>query len=555
MFNVPRGTQIHLFMKLFKGNIIDVFNREIIPGELIVDNGIIQEIRKINEKVDYYILPGFVDSHVHIESSMLTPVAFARQAVKHGTVAAVCDPHEIANVCGIEGISFMIENGNSSKMKLFFGAPSCVPATDFETNGAEITKYDIKYLFEKYPVKIALLSEVMNFPGVIHSERDIMEKIKISKSFNKKIDGHAPGLKGEDLIKYVQAGIETDHECTSYREAEDKIKAGMKIIIREGSAAKNFGELIPLIRYYPEKIMFCTDDFHPDDLIKGHINQLVKKSYDLGYDLYDIIRASSVNPILHYGLPVGLLRKNDKADFIIVNNLKEWEIIDTMIDGKSSKSFDEENAEKATRHVNNFRRTMIDIASLKVKPESKNIRVITTKDKELYTGENIVVPKIEDGYVVTDTVRDILKLVVLSRYDNRKPKIGFVQGFGLKEGAVASSIAHDSHNIICLGVKDEDITGAVRGIIKHQGGIVAVNNNKIFELPLNIGGLMTDSAPGKVAADYSKVNSLLKEWGCMLNAPVMTLSFLSLLVIPELKLSDMGLFDVGQFKYVDLFHE
>ncbi|MFW6218560.1 MAG: adenine deaminase [Bacteroidota bacterium] len=542
-------------MKLFKGNIIDVFNREIIPGELIVDNGIIQEIRKINEKVDYYILPGFVDSHVHIESSMLTPVAFARQAVKHGTVAAVCDPHEIANVCGIEGISFMIENGNSSKMKLFFGAPSCVPATDFETNGAEITKYDIKYLFEKYPVKIALLSEVMNFPGVIHSERDIMEKIKISKSFNKKIDGHAPGLKGEDLIKYVQAGIETDHECTSYREAEDKIKAGMKIIIREGSAAKNFGELIPLIRYYPEKIMFCTDDFHPDDLIKGHINQLVKKSYDLGYDLYDIIRASSVNPILHYGLPVGLLRKNDKADFIIVNNLKEWEIIDTMIDGKSSKSFDEENAEKATRHVNNFRRTMIDIASLKVKPESKNIRVITTKDKELYTGENIVVPKIEDGYVVTDTVRDILKLVVLSRYDNRKPKIGFVQGFGLKEGAVASSIAHDSHNIICLGVKDEDITGAVRGIIKHQGGIVAVNNNKIFELPLNIGGLMTDSAPGKVAADYSKVNSLLKEWGCMLNAPVMTLSFLSLLVIPELKLSDMGLFDVGQFKYVDLFHE
>lgn len=555
MFNVPRGTQIHLFMKLFKGNIIDVFNREIIPGELIVDNGIIQEIRKINEKVDYYILPGFVDSHVHIESSMLTPVAFARQAVKHGTVAAVCDPHEIANVCGIEGISFMIENGNSSKMKLFFGAPSCVPATDFETNGAEITKYDIKYLFEKYPDKIALLSEVMNFPGVIHSERDIMEKIKISKSFNKKIDGHAPGLKGEDLIKYVQAGIETDHECTSYREAEDKIKAGMKIIIREGSAAKNFGELIPLIRYYPEKIMFCTDDFHPDDLIKGHINQLVKKSYDLGYDLYDIIRASSVNPILHYGLPVGLLRKNDKADFIIVNNLKEWEIIDTMIDGKSSKSFDEENAEKATRHVNNFRRTMIDIASLKVKPESKNIRVITTKDKELYTGENIVVPKIEDGYVVTDTVRDILKLVVLSRYDNRKPKIGFVQGFGLKEGAVASSIAHDSHNIICLGVKDEDITGAVRGIIKHQGGIVAVNNNKIFELPLNIGGLMTDSAPGKVAADYSKVNSLLKEWGCMLNAPVMTLSFLSLLVIPELKLSDMGLFDVGQFKYVDLFHE
>ncbi len=544
-----------MFMKLFKGNIIDVFNREIIPGELIVDNGIIQEIRKINEKVDYYILPGFVDSHVHIESSMLTPVAFARQAVKHGTVAAVCDPHEIANVCGIEGISFMIENGNSSKMKLFFGAPSCVPATDFETNGAEITKYDIKYLFEKYPDKIALLSEVMNFPGVIHSERDIMEKIKISKSFNKKIDGHAPGLKGEDLIKYVQAGIETDHECTSYREAEDKIKAGMKIIIREGSAAKNFGELIPLIRYYPEKIMFCTDDFHPDDLIKGHINQLVKNTYDLGYDLYDIIRASSVNPILHYGLPVGLLRKNDKADFIIVNNLKEWEIIDTMIDGESSKSFDEEKAEKATRHVNNFRRTMIDIASLKVKPEGKNIRVITTKDKELYTGENIVVPKIEDGYVVTDTVRDILKLVVLSRYDNRKPKIGFVQGFGLKEGAVASSIAHDSHNIICVGVKDEDITSAVRGIIKHQGGIVAVNNNKIFELPLNIGGLMTDSAPGKVAADYSKVNSLLKEWGCMLNAPVMTLSFLSLLVIPELKLSDMGLFDVGQFKYVDLFHE
>ncbi len=531
---------------LISGNIVDVLNSIIFPGTLSIFNGKITEIQKENKKYDNYIIPGFIDSHIHIESSMLCPAEFARIAVIHGTVAVVSDPHEIANVMGIEGVKYMIEDSKRVPLKFYFGAPSCVPATEFETSGAVLDSEKVEELLKMDEIKY--LSEVMSFPGVINEDVEIMKKIKAAEILGKPIDGHAPGLSGKDLRKYIDAGITTDHECFSYQEAEEKIKLGMKIIIREGSAARNFEELIPLIEKYPEKCMFCSDDKHPDDLMKSHINGLVKRATEKGFDLMNVLKVACVNPVKHYKLDVGMLQKDDDADLLIINNLNDFNILKTYINGELVAENGKALIPKQKPIIiNNFK-------TEKKKPEDfvfpfkkGKINVIEALDGQLITNKLIEIPKIENRNIVSDIERDILKITVVNRYQNTKPAIGFIKNFGLKKGAIASSVAHDSHNIIVVGVSDELICKAVNLIIENKGGICAVSENEESILPLPIAGIISNEDYRTVADKYSKLDKMAEEFGSKLLSPFMTLSFMALLVIPKLKLSDKGLFDGEKF--------
>ena len=538
------------------GNIVDVVEGRIYPGKIFIRNGVIIGIKR--EKVGGYanfILPGFIDSHIHIESSMLPPGIFAKQAVRFGTVATISDPHEIANVCGIEGIKYMIEEGERTPFKFFFGAPSCVPATAFETSGAKIDAKDIEFVFKNF--NITYLSEMMNFPGVINEVPDVIAKIDVAKKFGYPIDGHCPGLRGEDLKKYISKGITTDHESLSRDEAEEKILNQMKILIREGSAAKNFDALMPLLGKYPHMVMFCSDDLHPFELQKGHINLLVKKAVGVGYDLFDVLRAVSLNPVVHYQIPVGLLRVGDDADFIIVDNLEDFNVLETYIQGKLVANKNGTTFEiETTRLINNFNIGFITKEQLNLYvTSSKKIRVIEAIDGSLATNSIVEEAKVEDGFAISDPERDILKIVVVNRYSTSAPSIGFVKGFGLKKGALATSVAHDSHNIIALGVSDEVIVRAVNLIIESKGGMAFVDDNKEEVLPLPIAGLMSDLPVERVSEVYLKIEEAVKNAGSKLTSPLMTLSFMSLLVIPSLKISDRGLFDVDKFQFTSLFVE
>ena len=534
------------------GNVVDIINEEIFPATITVKNGKITDIQKDESKnYDNYILPGFVDAHVHIESSMLTPSEFARIAVTHGTVATVSDPHEIANVLGISGIQFMIDNGHQTMFKFNFGAPSCVPATTFETAGATIDVEDIKELLANKEIKY--LSEMMNYPGVLFEFPDVMEKIQIALDSNKPIDGHAPGLKGKDAEKYIKAGISTDHECFSIDEAKEKISYGMKVLIREGSAAKNFEELHSLIDTNKDMIMFCSDDKHPDDLVKGHINLLVKRALEYGHSLFDVLKVAIKNPIEHYNLDVGMLRVGDNADFIVVDNLNDFNILKTFINselvalnGKPLLSIGDNLA------PNNFNTGNKNVEDFRVIADKNQIRVIEAIEGQLITNEIIAEAKIENENIVSDIDNDILKIAVVNRYEDKQPAIGFVKNFGLKRGAIASSIAHDSHNIIAVGTNDEDLTTAVNSIIENKGGIVVVDENNIDVLPLPVAGLMTYEDGYEVAKKYSELNRKVKELGSEMNAPFMTLSFMALLVIPKIKLSDRGLFNGEKFEFINL---
>ncbi len=538
------------------GNIVDVVNNDIFYGKLEIKDGKISAVKKISAKKDgeEYILPGFIDAHIHIESSMLIPYEFSRIALAHGTVATVSDPHEIANVMGVDGVRYMITNAEHSPLKFYFGAPSCVPATSFETAGAEITAEDIEALFLEHDLKY--LAEMMNYPGVLGRTDLVMDKIAVAKKFNKVIDGHAPGLRGEDAAHYIAAGISTDHECFTKEEALDKLKHGMKILIREGSAAKNFDALISLVDEFPNEIMFCSDDKHPDDLEIGHINDLVKRAFKLELDKMNVLRCACVNPVLHYDLEVGLLQQGDEADFIVVDNLDQLTVLKTVIDGELV-------AEKGTVFlpeisfdaINNFSSLPKKESDFRVEPRSMKKRVIVALDGQLITEEITVIPKIENGFVVSDTEQDILKIALVNRYTNEIPVIGFIKNFGLKEGAIASSVAHDSHNIIAVGVSDEEICKAVNLIIQHKGGLSVVSKNENRVLPLAVAGLMSTDSWQKVSADYAKLDKMAKELGSKLRAPFMTLSFMALLVIPKFKISDKGLFDVGAFGFTDLFLE
>jgi adenine deaminase len=539
-------------IKQISGNIVDVVRGSIFPGTLKIAQGKIARIIREAEAYSSYIIPGFIDSHIHIESSMLTPSEFARVAVIHGTVAAVCDPHEIANVMGVDGIRYMIASGDQTPFKFHWGAPSCVPATNFETSGSRV---DVSHVEELMKMEqVVCLSEVMNVPGVLQEDQTVMAKLKAAQDHNKPIDGHAPGLRGKELALYIEAGISTDHESLSKEEALEKLHLGMKIQIREGSAAKNFDELIPLAREYAESCMFCSDDKHPDDLMDGHIDGMVRRAIEHGIDRIDAVRMASLNPIRHYGLGVGLLQVGDAADFLVIDGFSSMNILKTFINGKlvagNGKTFIGES-EKGL--VNNFATPEKRLHDFAIKAKNRKVHIIQAHDGQLVTGHLVDVPKVVDGHLVSDSERDILKMTVVNRYEDAPPSLGFIKGFGLKRGAIASSVVHDSHNIISVGTNDKGICRAINAIIRNKGGISVVDDDMEKVLPLPIAGIMSDSSYEEVSRSYSEVDRLSKTLGSRLNAPFMTLSFMALLVIPEIKLGDRGLFDVGRFELIDLF--
>lgn len=546
------------------GNLVDVHQEKIYPATIIVEGGrIISIISNIEYQTSNYLLPGFIDSHVHIESSMLVPSEFARLAVVHGTVATVSDPHEIANVCGMAGVEFMIENGKTVPFKFNFGAPSCVPATAFETAGAALNSADVEKLLNRADIKY--LSEMMNFPGVLNGDKEVMKKIAAAHRLGKPVDGHAPGLRGALAKQYIGAGISTDHECFTKEEALDKLQKGMKILIREGSAAKNFDALIDLLHDFPDMIMFCSDDKHPDSLVLGHINKLCARAVAKGIDLFKVLKAACINPVLHYKLNVGLLREGDPADFIVVKDMENFEVVKTFInaelvaeDGRSMVS-----SQRSTV-INNFTCYKKITGDFEViwKGE-KEIPVIEASDGQLITNKLSTEPTIINNTIISNPDKDIIKIVVVNRYNDAPVANAFIKNFGLKKGAIASSVAHDSHNIVAVGVDDESICRAVNLVIEKQGGISVTLpqplskgeglNPPVFEmvLPLPVGGLMSNEDGYKVAAAYTAIDKMVKEeLGSTLSAPFMTLSFMALLVIPHLKLSDKGLFDGDNFRFI-----
>lgn len=538
------------------GNLIDILQQSIYPATVWVAEGRIQQIIPDNGVYNQYILPGFIDAHVHVESAMLIPSEFARLAVVHGTVATISDPHEIANVMGVKGVEYMLENGKQVPFKFYFGAPSCVPATTFETAGATINVQDVTRLLQREEIKY--LTEMMNFPGVLQQDPEVMAKLAAAKQVNKPIDGHAPGLRGEAARTYINAGISTDHECFTIEEALDKLQYGMHILIREGSAAKNFEALIPLLHDHPERVMFCSDDKHPDSLVAGHINDLVKRALTKGIDLFKVLRAACVNPVLHYKLETGLLRTNDAADFILINNLQDFNILATYINGKKVA----ENGQTLISSVpavpeNNFHCNLHSPDDFRVPVKDSTATIANVKVIEALDGQLITNCVIESLPVINGTInalpeKDILKMAVVNRYRPAPVALGFIRNFGLQHGAIASSVAHDSHNIIAVGVDDESLCKAINAVIEQQGGISVANQQHIDILPLPVAGLMSHLDGYTIAARYSALDQAAKALGSTLSAPFMTLSFMALLVIPHLKLSDLGLFDGDTFSFTPI---
>lgn len=536
------------------GHLIDLHDRSIQPSFVHVRRGVIERIEPADDVPDQYLLPGFVDAHVHVESSMLTPSEFARAAVVHGTVATVSDPHEIANVLGLEGIEYMIDDGDRVPFHFAFGAPSCVPATPFETSGATLGPDAVAALLDREDVPY--LSEMMNYPGAIERDPDVMAKIEAARARGKPVDGHAPGVRGEDAVRYADAGVETDHECVAIEEAREKLAAGMKIAIREGSAAKNFDELIPLMEEAPDRLMFCSDDRHPDALVAGHIDALVRRGLQRGYDRYDVLRAACVHPVEHYGLDVGLLREGDPADFIVVDDPDALTVRQTYVEGELVAEDGETRVPRVSSDViNRFEAGSVEPSAFHVEARGPQIRVITASDNQLVTGETVVDTPQEKGWAVADPERDLLKLVVVNRYEEAAPAVAFVRGFGLDKGALASTVAHDSHNVVAVGTSDASLARAINAVIDKKGGISAVAEGT-HVLPLPIAGLMSDEPHDVVARRYTRLSNFAQEQlGSSIDAPFMTLSFMALLVIPQLKLSDRGLFDGTEFEFVDVFVE
>lgn len=534
-----------------RGHLVDIHNRDIYPAEISVSDALIAKVERIAKAPDVFIMPGLIDAHIHIESSMITPGAFAMAAVKHGTIGVVSDPHEIANVLGIKGVKFMIDDAKKVPLYFWFGAPSCVPATVFETSGAVLTEKELGELLDMPEIKY--LSEMMNFPGVISGDQKVLNKISLAEKAGKPVDGHAPGLTGSDLRKYVSSGISTDHECSSLEEAEEKIALGMKILIREGSAARNLMALKELFKSNPDMLMLCSDDLHPEMLHKRHINKLVGGLISEGFNVFDVIRSVTINPLKHYNLEAGLIQEGQNADFIVVDSLKKMNVLQTWIRGKrvfynGSVKFSYKSGEV----INNFNCRKIDESELQVKNLNTDFRVIKAYDGELTTKE-FFSKSVSKNFVEADITNDILKIVVKDRYKDSKSVVGFINGFGLKKGAFASSIAHDSHNIISVGTNDKDIVCAVNEIVRLKGGLAVSYDDKIYSLQLNIGGIMTNRLCGDVAHEYEVLSDQVRQLGCIMTAPFMALSFMALLVIPQLKIGDRGLFDVSKFELVSLF--
>ena len=539
-----------------KGNYIDIRNRQIYPALVKVSDRKIAGITKLEETQQQFILPGFIDAHIHIESSMVSPAAFSQAAAVFGTVATVSDPHEIANVCGMEGIYYMIHNAKKAAVKIHFGAPSCVPATFFETAGAVISKENIKTLMQD--PDIYYLAEVMNFPGVLNNDPELLAKIAAAKAAGKPVDGHAPGLRGTAAAQYIAAGMSTDHECTTIEEALDKLAHGMKILIREGSAAKNFDALVPLFKTHPQQLMFCSDDKHPDELAKGHIDQLVVRALAAGYDLFDVLHAACLAPIGHYQLQVGDMSIGAPADFIVVEDTHAFKVLKTYINGQLVAE-NGQSLEVYTRPdlINHFNRIPVQASdfSIQVDAALSEVRVnsMVALDGQLITLSEPAILAVENGAIGTDIKQDILKIAVVNRYQEAPVSIGFIKNFGLQYGAIASSVAHDSHNIVVVGVDDQSMSEAVNAIIAHKGGISLSNQTETICMPLPIAGLMTDKSAAEAAAEYELLDKAAKQTGTKLKSPFMTLSFMALPVIPSLKMTDRGLFNVDSFNFTPVF--
>jgi adenine deaminase len=540
-----------------KGNIADIPGKRFFFGEVQISDGKIASVTELGETSNIgtsFILPGFIDSHVHIESSMLVPAEFAKLAVVHGTTGTISDPHEIANVCGMAGVDYMIANGNTVPFKFHFGAPSCVPATVFETAGAALDSNDVDRLLAKKEIRY--LSEMMNFPGVLNGDDEVMRKIASAKKYGKPVDGHAPGLIGDTAKQYIDAGISTDHECFTAEEALEKLGFGMKILVREGSAAKNFEALIELMHDHYENMMFCSDDKHPDSLVDGHINMLCARAVAKGIDVFKVLQAACINPVLHYKMDNGLLSQGDAADLIVVKDLEKFEVLQTYINGELVA----ENGRSLIQTqpsgiINEFDCTqkMPGDFSIPAVGEGQKIPVIEALEGQLITNKLWSDPFVREGMMESDVSNDILKIVVVNRYHDSPVAKAFIKNIGIKKGALASSVAHDSHNIVAVGINDEDICRAVNLVITQQGGVSAVAGPGGAEkiLPLPVAGLMSAEDGYKVAADYTTIDRFVKEeLGSTLAAPFMTLSFMALLVIPHLKLSDRGLFDGDSFSFV-----
>lgn len=536
-----------------KGVLVMPRDRQMYGAVISIANGKIASIERDDTVEGPYILPGFVDSHIHIESSMLIPSQFARLAVKHGTVAVVTDPHEVANVAGEDGVRFMIADSKTVPLKFFFGVPSCVPASPMEKSGAVLNASDVVRMISD--PEFYFLAEMMNFPGVFNNDPQVVGKLNAAKQYNKPIDGHAPGLKGDDLISYVKAGISTDHECSTTSEALEKIALGQKIQLREGSAARNFNSLSPLITENAASLMFCTDDCHPDYLMSGHINKVVAKAVSKGYDLYDVLTIATYNPVSHYSLPVGQLNVGDTADFIITEDLVNFNILETYIDG--AKVYSKErllfNTPKQHPPAFPFRTNIPTVEQLKVTSTGTTMNVIEAIPGELLT--NWLKIEVQAGCVVSSNIStDMLKIVLLDRYSDTPPVVAFIKGFGLKSGALAASIAHDSHHILCVGVDDESIQAALQWIVVSKGGLCFANQGKVAGIKLPFFGLMTNEPGEEVSKQYEELNRHILSSGCNINAPFMTASFMALTVIPNLKINHNGLFDINKFCSVPLFH-
>ena len=543
-------------METIEANLIDIHTDETYGASIVIEGQRIKSITRNDKIYDRYVCPGLIDGHVHIESSMLIPSEFARQAVQHGCIATVSDPHEIANVLGIDGIRFMIEDGNSVPFKFYWTAPSCVPATQFESSGGQLSASDLEPILAHE--QVVALGEMMNFPGVIYGDPEVVAKLAIAIKYGKPIDGHIPGIQGDDLEKYTQSGISTDHECVTIAEAKEKIRLGMKILIREGSAARNFHSLHSLITTDNKEVMLCTDDSHPDELLeRGNINKIIKIGLAKGHSIYNLLRCCTQHPVEHYTLNVGLLRVGDPADFIVIDHPEKFTVLATYIDGQvvcenGKTTF----SQQRNKPVNIFRTAKITPPSVRLKKQGSKVKVIEVVDGELLTNSFTAEMPVKENYIEADAARDILKIVVLNRYDDKaQPVVGFIKGFNLKKGAIAASIAHDSHNIIAVGASDQEIVAAVNEIIDIRGGMTVVVEGMCKTLPLEYAGLMTATKGEHVAKLYNSINQKTKSLGCALSAPFMTLSFMALLVIPSLKISDQGLFDGDQFQLTNVFAE
>lgn len=534
-------------------NLVLCGERRIAAAEIVWRDGVIESVRELGGEVADlpYLLPGFIDAHVHVESSLLPPAEFARLAVRHGSVAAVSDPHEIANVLGLDGVKYMLDNARQTPFKFCFGAPSCVPATGFETAGGVLDAQAVGKLLAGG--QVGYLSEVMNYPGVLQGDPDLVAKLAAAKACGLPIDGHAPGVTGDDIVRYAAAGITTDHECSSLAEAEAKLACGMHILIREGSAARNFEALHPLISRYPDKVMLCSDDKHPDDLQAGHIDRLAARAIAYGHDLFDVLQCACLNPAAHYRLPVGQLRLGDSMDAVLVEDLQALKPLKTWINGQLVAEDGRSLLPRvAAPAVNRFQAAKLQPVAFALAAPNGKVRVIEALDGELLTRQLQMQPKVENGLLQADTERDLLWLVVVNRYRPAPPAVALIKGFGLRRGALAGSVAHDSHNLIAVGADIESVCRAVNGLIDSQGGLACVADGVFHGLPLPIAGLMSDEDGDWVAARYAELDALAKRLGTPLRAPFMTLSFMALLVIPELKLSDRGLFDSQHFGFCEL---